>query len=96
VGQRSLGIGVDRNVSLDEESAAGSGGIADGLEPASEREYTDLDRIAPKNESSRVLRFFESLGYVPPDGLQREQESKSLGWKICGKIDNLQTLVRPA
>jgi hypothetical protein len=59
VGQRRLEIGVDRNVSLDEESAAGSGGIAGGLESASEREYTDLDWIAPK---------CESLGYVVQTG----------------------------
>ena len=61
MGQRRLGIGVDRNVSLGEESAAGSGGIAGCLQPASEREYTDLDRLASKNESSQVQPFFESL-----------------------------------
>jgi cation transport regulator ChaC len=36
-----------------------------GLEPAFEREYADLDWIAPKGKSSQVQRFFESLGYVP-------------------------------
>ena len=62
MGQRRLGIGVDHNVSLDEESAAGSGGIAGCLEPASERECADLDGIAPKSESFQVQRFFEALG----------------------------------
>ena len=61
VGQRRLGIGVDHNVSLDEESAAGSGGIAGCLEPASGRECADLDRIALKSDSSQVQQFFESL-----------------------------------
>jgi hypothetical protein len=61
VGQRRLGIGVDRNASLDEESAARSGGIAGCRQPASEREYTDLDRMAQKSESSQVQQFFESL-----------------------------------
>src|ERR671910_2510741 len=47
------------------------GGVAikvrskDGLEPAFEREYADLDWIAPKGKSSQTQRFFESLGYVP-------------------------------
>jgi hypothetical protein len=47
------------------------GGVAikvrsrDGLQPAFEREYADLDWIAPKGKSSRTQKFFESLGYVP-------------------------------
>ena len=47
------------------------GGVAikvrahDGLEPAFEREYADLDWITQKGKSSQVQRFFESLGYVP-------------------------------
>jgi hypothetical protein len=61
VGQRRLGIDVERNVSLGEESAAGSGGIAGCLQPTSEREYTDLDRIASKSESSQMKGYFESL-----------------------------------
>ena len=98
MGQRSLGIGGDRGVSLGEEGVAGSGiradmveeavrvaeeaerqdvalrllgGVAvkvranDGLQPAFEREYADLDWITPKGKSSQVQRFFESLGYVP-------------------------------
>lgn len=36
-----------------------------GLDPAFEREYADLDWIAPKGKSAEVQRFFESLGYVP-------------------------------
>jgi hypothetical protein len=36
-----------------------------GLHPAFEREYADLDWIAPKGKSSRTQRFFESLGYAP-------------------------------
>lgn len=47
------------------------GGVAiklratDGLAPAFEREYADLDWIAPKGKSAEVQRFLESLGYVP-------------------------------
>src|ERR687889_748890 len=47
------------------------GGVAikvrakDGLQPAFEREYADLDWIAKKGKSSQVQKFFESLGYVP-------------------------------
>ncbi len=47
------------------------GGVAikvrsqDGLEPAFEREYADLDWIIPKGKSSQTQRFLESLGYVP-------------------------------
>ena len=47
------------------------GGVAikvratEGLQPAFEREYADLDWITPKGKSSRVQKFFESLGYVP-------------------------------
>ncbi len=47
------------------------GGVAiklrapEGLDPAFEREYADLDWIAPKGKSAEVQRFFESLGYVP-------------------------------
>ena len=47
------------------------GGVAvkvrarDGLAPAFEREYADLDWITPKGKSTQAQRFFESLGYVP-------------------------------
>ena len=47
------------------------GGVAikvraqDGLQPAFEREYADLDWIVPKGKSSQAQKFFESLGYVP-------------------------------
>jgi cation transport regulator ChaC len=47
------------------------GGVAikvrshDGLQPAFEREYADLDWITKKGKSSQAQRFFESLGYVP-------------------------------
>lgn len=47
------------------------GGVAvklrapDGLDPAFEREYADLDWIAPKGKSAQVQRFLESLGYAP-------------------------------
>ena len=87
-GPRSLGIGVDRNVSLDEESAASSEGIADGLEPASEREYADLDRMAPKGKSYRVQRLFESL----EDTFRRRAPTASKGQS---RGDG-QTLVRTA
>jgi hypothetical protein len=47
------------------------GGVAiklrasDGLQPAFEREYADLDWITPKGKSAEAQRFFEALGYVP-------------------------------
>ena len=47
------------------------GGVAikvraqDGLKPAFERDYADLDWITPKGKSSRTQKFFESLGYAP-------------------------------
>ena len=47
------------------------GGVAvkvrasDGLQPAFERDYADLDWITPKGKSSQTQKFFESLGYVP-------------------------------
>ena len=41
------------------------GALQDGLEPAFEREYADLDWITPKGKSSQTQKFFESLGYVP-------------------------------
>ena len=47
------------------------GGVAvrlrakDGLRPAFEREYADLDWITPKGASREVQRFFEGLGYSP-------------------------------
>lgn len=47
------------------------GGVAikvraqDGLQAAFERDYADLDWIAPKGKSSRTQKFFESLGYAP-------------------------------
>ena len=47
------------------------GGVAikvraqDGLQPAFERDYADLDWITPKGKSSRTQKFFESLGYAP-------------------------------
>src|SRR3712207_1891019 len=47
------------------------GGVAvrlrarDGLHPAFEREYADLDWITPKGASADAQRFFESLGYTP-------------------------------
>jgi hypothetical protein len=47
------------------------GGVAvklrakDGLHPAFERQYADLDWIAPKGASAKAQRFFESLGYRP-------------------------------
>jgi hypothetical protein len=49
------------------------GGVAvkvrakDGLQPAFERDYADLDWIAKKGSSSRVRRFFESMGYAPQE-----------------------------
>ncbi len=47
------------------------GGVAikvraqNGLKPAFERKYADLDWITRKGKSSQAQRFFESLGYVP-------------------------------
>jgi hypothetical protein len=47
------------------------GGVAirlrarDGLHPAFEREYADLDWITPKGTSADAQRFFEALGYTP-------------------------------
>jgi hypothetical protein len=47
------------------------GGVAiklrskDGLRPAFERDYADLDWITPKGASREAQRFFESLGYSP-------------------------------
>jgi hypothetical protein len=47
------------------------GGVAikvrarDGLNPAFEREYADLDWITPKGNSAKAQKFFESLGYAP-------------------------------
>ncbi len=47
------------------------GGVAirlrarDGLRPAFEREYADLDWITPRGASREAQRFFESLGYSP-------------------------------
>ncbi len=47
------------------------GGVAirlrakDGLRPAFERAYADLDWITPKGASREAQRFFEGLGYSP-------------------------------
>src|SRR5215218_1126013 len=47
------------------------GGVAiklrakDGLHPAFEREYADLDWITPKGTSADTQRFFKALGYEP-------------------------------
>jgi hypothetical protein len=47
------------------------GGVAiklrakDGLHPAFEREYADLDWIVPKGTSRDTQRFFEAMGYSP-------------------------------
>jgi hypothetical protein len=47
------------------------GGVAiklrakDGLHPAFEREYADLDWVTPKGTSADVQRFFKALGYEP-------------------------------
>ena len=47
------------------------GGVAirlraeDGLHPAFEREYADLDWIVPKGKSSEAQKFFDSIGYTP-------------------------------
>jgi hypothetical protein len=37
----------------------------DGLDPAFEREYADLDWITQKGGSADAQKLFESLGYVP-------------------------------
>jgi hypothetical protein len=47
------------------------GGVAiklrakDGLHPAFEREYADLDWIIPKGTSPAAQKFFEAMGYTP-------------------------------
>jgi hypothetical protein len=47
------------------------GGVAiklrarDGLYPAFEREYADLDWITPKGASAAAQKFFETMGYTP-------------------------------
>jgi hypothetical protein len=47
------------------------GGVAiklrasDGLHPAFEREYADLDWITPKGASAAAQKFFEAMGYTP-------------------------------
>jgi hypothetical protein len=47
------------------------GGVAiklrakDGLHPAFEREYADLDWITPKGTSAAAQKFFEAMGYTP-------------------------------
>src|SRR3712207_4186754 len=47
------------------------GGVAirlraeDGLQPAFESEYADLDWIVPKGKSSQAQKFFQSIGYTP-------------------------------
>ncbi|HJQ30142.1 MAG TPA: hypothetical protein VJ827_12435 [Rubrobacter sp.] len=47
------------------------GGVAikvrarDGLDPAFEREYADLDWITAKGKSAQAQKFFEALGYAP-------------------------------
>src|ERR687893_2541307 len=47
------------------------GGVAiklrakDGLRPAFERDYADLDWITPKGASREAQRFFEGMGYSP-------------------------------
>src|SRR5215210_115983 len=47
------------------------GGVAiklrakDGLHPAFEREYADLDWITPKGASAAAQKFFETVGYTP-------------------------------
>ena len=86
MGQRSLGIGGDRNVSLDAESVASSGGwcAQGGLEPAFER--ADLDRIEGRVlPGAAVLRV---PGIRSADALQREEEPKSYAWKIVRAIDD--------
>ena len=47
------------------------GGVAirlraeDGLHPAFEREYADLDWILPRGKSPDAQKFFDSIGYTP-------------------------------
>jgi hypothetical protein len=47
------------------------GGVAirlrakDGLHPAFEREYADLDWIVPRGKSPNAQKFFDSIGYTP-------------------------------
>ncbi len=47
------------------------GGVAvkirakDGLDPAFQREYADLDWIVPRGTSARAQKLFDSLGYAP-------------------------------
>src|ERR671916_57573 len=47
------------------------GGVAiklrakDGLHPAFEREYADLDWITPKGASAAAQKFFQAMGYTP-------------------------------
>jgi DNA-binding transcriptional MerR regulator len=68
---------VDEALRISEEGEQGGatlrllGGVAirlrarDGLHPAFEREYADLDWIVPKGKSSEAQRFFDSIGYTP-------------------------------
>lgn len=68
---------VDEALRISEEAERGGatlrllGGVAirlrarDGLHPAFEREYADLDWIVPKGKSSEAQKFFDSIGYTP-------------------------------
>jgi DNA-binding transcriptional MerR regulator len=68
---------VDEALRISEEGEQGGatlrllGGVAirlrarDGLHPAFEREYADLDWIVPKGKSSEAQKFFDSIGYTP-------------------------------
>jgi hypothetical protein len=68
---------VDEALRISEEAEQGGatlrllGGVAirlrawDGLHPAFEREYADLDWIVPKGKSSEAQTFFDSIGYTP-------------------------------
>jgi hypothetical protein len=68
---------VDEALRISEEAKRGGatlrllGGVAirlrarDGLHPAFEREYADLDWIVPKGKSSEAQTFFDSIGYTP-------------------------------
>ncbi|HET6688617.1 MAG TPA: hypothetical protein VFG82_04555, partial [Rubrobacter sp.] len=68
---------VDEALRINEEAERGGatlrllGGVAirlrarDGLHPAFEREYADLDWIVPKGKSSEAQKFFDSIGYTP-------------------------------
>ena len=38
---------------------------SDGLHPAFEREYADLDWITPKGASAAAQKFFQAMGYTP-------------------------------